>query len=108
MNDRREKSILNGKFKLVTEGTEFRMALWIYGFGIQNAATNEFVIPLLHSFNLDRFEEEGDTVKIEFRIYPNGSKSYQVEINPFQKTFWYENQLYSIQKFEEFFRGQLT
>lgn len=106
MSDRYEKHILNGKFKLVTEGTEFRMALWINGFGIQNAATNEFVIPLLHSFNLDRFEEEGDTVKIEFRIYPNGSKSYQVAINPFQKTFWYQKQLYATRNFEEFFRNQ--
>lgn len=108
MELRQDKYILNKKFKLVTELHEFRMALWINGFGIYNAVTNEEITPLIHSFNLDSFEETLDTIKIEFRIYPNGSKSYQVEINPFQKVFRYEKQLYPTKKFEELFWNEYS
>lgn len=108
MELKQEKVILNGKFKLVTELSEFRMALWINGFGVYDALTNEVITPLVHSFNLDKYEESDNVLKIEFRIYPNGSKSYQVEINPFQKVFRYEKQLYPTKKFEELFWNEYS
>ena len=86
-DNRSERLIFNGKFTLVTEGTEFRMALWINGFGLTNTSTKEEILPVMHSCNLDYFKEQGNMLSVKFRIYPDGMKNYQVEINPFEKTF---------------------
>lgn len=99
MENRLEKIILQGRIKLITELTEFRMALWINGFGLQDVSTNEEIIPLITFFNLDDIEEIGNTLKIKFRIYPNGSKHYEVIVNPFLRKFKYQNSEYHTKDF---------
>lgn len=107
MEYRQEKLFCKGKFKLITELHEFRMALWINGFGLENVLTGEEIIPLISFFNLDDIEEiDEEILKIKFRIYPNGSKYYTVEINPFLKSFVYEDQIYSIDDFYETITGE--
>jgi len=102
-NYRKERLIFDGKFTLVTEETDFRMALWIRGFGLTNTSTKEEILPVMHSFNLDHFEENGNILSVKFRIYPNGSKDYEVEINPFEKTFMYNTTKYNLSDFENYF-----
>jgi hypothetical protein len=100
MEYRQEKMFCKGKFKLITELNEFRMAIWINGFGVENALTGEEIIPLISFFNLDEVKEIDDEfLKIKFRIYPNGSRYYTVEINPFLKSFVYEDKIYSTEDF---------
>ena len=98
-----EKLIFTGKFKLVTELTDFRMALWINGFGITDNSTKEEILPVMHSFNLDHFEETDNILFVTFRIYPNGSKDYKADINPFEKTFTYDTIVHNLSDFEDYF-----
>ena len=105
MENRRDKIILDGRIKLITELSEFRMSLWINGFGLNNALTGEEIIPLISFFNLENIEENENILKIKFRIYPNGSKDYEVEINPFSKTFKYQNKEYHTNDFYKTFTG---
>lgn len=100
---RSEKLIFDGKFMIVTELTDFRMALWINGFGIIDTSTKEEILPIIHSFNLDHFEETDNILSVTFRIYPNGLKDYKVEINPFDKTFTYNNTMHNLSDFEDYF-----
>ena len=100
---RNERLIFDGKFTLVTEGTEVRMSLWINGFGLTNTTTKEEILPVMHSFNLDHFEENGNILSVKFRIYPNGSKDYEVEINPFEKTFTYNATKHNLSDFKNYF-----
>lgn len=100
---RNERLIFAGKFTLVTEQTDFRMALWINGFGITDTSTKEEILPIMHSFNLDHFEETDKILSVIFRIYPNGSKDYKVEINPFDKTFTYNTTMYNLSDFKDYF-----
>lgn len=102
-NYRKEILIFAGKYILITEETDFRMALWIRGFGIIDSSTKEEILPIIHSFNLDHFEEIDNILFATFRIYPNGSKDYKVEINPFEKTFTYDNDVYNLSSFEDYF-----
>lgn len=101
MDYKREKTILGARIKLITEATEFRMTLWINGFGLSDARTEEEITPLISFFNLEDIEEIGDVVRIKFRIYPNGTKYYNVEINPFLRTFIYQEKKYSTNDFYE-------
>ncbi|WP_034710812.1 hypothetical protein [Chryseobacterium soli] len=104
---RQEKMFCKGKFKLITELNEFRMALWINGFGLENTLTGEEIIPVISSFNLDDIKEVNEEVlKIKFRIYPNGLQHYAVEINPFLKSFVYEDKIYSTDNFFKTITGQ--
>lgn len=83
------------------------MSLWINGFGLENAATGEEVLPLISYFNLETIEEVNEEIlKIKFRIYPDGSKYYSVEVNPFSKRFKYEGRMYSTDHFYNFFVGE--
>lgn len=82
------------------------MSLWINGFGLSNAVTGEEIIPIISIFNLDNIKEDGDILKIKFRIYPDGSKDYYVEINPFSKSFVYKNQTFPIADFYKTFTGR--
>ncbi|GAA4153147.1 hypothetical protein GCM10022217_08490 [Chryseobacterium ginsenosidimutans] len=107
MEYRQEKMFCKGKFKLITELNEFRMALWINGFGLENALTGEEIIPVISIFNLDDIEEVNEEVlKIKFRIYPNGLQHYAVEINPFLKSFVYEDKIYSTDNFLKTITGE--
>ena len=107
MEYKQEKIFCNGNFKLITELNEFRMALWINGFGLENARTGEEVIPLISFFNLDNIDEINEEVlKIKFRIYPNGSQYYVVEVNPFLKSFVYEGEIYSTDQFYSTITGK--
>ncbi|MCX8533143.1 hypothetical protein [Chryseobacterium luquanense] len=107
MQYRKEKKVCNGKFKLITDLNEFKMALWINGFGLENAFTGEEIIPVIKIFNLDDIEEvDGEFLKIKFRIYPDGSKYYAVEIHPFLKSFVYENETYSTDVFFKTITGE--
>ncbi|MFY7816351.1 MAG: hypothetical protein ACOVRK_14310 [Chryseobacterium taeanense] len=107
MQYRQEKIFCNGNFKLITEMNEFRMALWINGFGLENAVTGEEIIPLISYFNLDEIVEVDESVlKIKFRIYPDGSKDYSVEVHPFSKRFEYEGVIYSTDHFYKTITGE--
>jgi len=106
MENRREITILDGQIKLVTELTEFGMSLWVNGFGLNNAITGEEIIPLITFFNLEKYEEAENTLKIKFRIYPDGFKNYEVEINPLSKSFTYENKAYHTDDFYKTFTGK--
>ena len=97
-----EYLIFNNQFKLITEDNEFRMSLWVKGFGI-NDANDNVVMPLMSSFNLDHCEEAGNVLKVKFKIYPNGGKHYEVEIDPFNKTFVYNGETIALKKFAETF-----
>lgn len=94
MGYKEDTVILNGQSKIVTDLTEFKMSLWVNGFGIINHLTGEEIIPLITIFNLDKYEEYNETVKLVFRIYPDGLRDYEVEINPVLRTFIYKNETY--------------
>lgn len=99
--------VCNGNFKLITDLNEFRMSLWINGFGLENALTGEEIIPVTTIFNLDDIEEiDGEVLKIRFRIYPDGSTYYAVEINPFLKSFVYEGETYPTDVFFKTITGE--
>lgn len=100
---REEKDIFNGRYKLITEDNEFRMSLWIRGFGINDSENNQ-VLPLMRSFNLIKYEELEPFLKVQFNIFPNGAKQYEADINPFTKTFTYNNQTIALDKFAAFFK----
>lgn len=107
MQYRKEKLVCNGNFKLITDLNEFKMSLWITGFGLENALTGEEIIPVITIFNLDNIEEvDGEVLKIKFRIYPDGSKYYEVEIHPFLKSFVYEVETYSTDVFFRTITGE--
>lgn len=103
---RREKLILNNQFKLITEAEEFRMSIWIVSFGLENATTGEILIPVIPIFNLDKIVEMENKLLVNFRIYPEGLISYQGEINPFEKTFLYNESVYELRDFFKTFRGK--
>lgn len=107
MQYRQEKIFCNGNFKLITEMNEFRMSLWVNGFGLENALTGEEIIPLIAHFNLDHIDEVDEKVlKITFRIYPDGSRYYSVEVDPFSKRFEYEGRMYSTDDFYKTITGE--
>lgn len=106
MEYKQEKLILNGRIKLITELTEFRMGLWIYGFGLSDAVTNEEIIPLISFFNLDNLEEVNDALKIRFRIYPDGSTYYDVVVNPFLRNLVHRYKQYHTNDFYKIFTGK--
>lgn len=95
--------IFNERFILVTEQTDFRMAIWINGFGIINGRTREEILPIMHSFNLDHYEENNEILYVTFRIYPDGLKDYHVKINPFEKTFMHNSTSHYLSSFEDYF-----
>lgn len=106
MENRKEKNILDGRIKLITELTEFKMSLWVNAFGISNAINGEEIIPIISTFNLDTVEEVENTLKVKFRIYPDGTKYYQVEINPLLKSFIFENKEYHTNYFYKTITGK--
>lgn len=107
MEYRQEKIFCKGKVKLITELNEFRMSLWINGFGLENILTGEEIIPVISIFNLDDIEEiDEEILKIKFRIYPDGLQHYVVEVNPFLKNFVHEDKTYSIDNFFKTFTGE--
>lgn len=107
MKYRKEKMFCNGNIKLITDLNEFKMSLWITGFGLENVMTGEEIIPVISIFNLDDIEEvDEEVLKIKFRIYPNGSQHYEVEVNPFLKSFVYEEKIYSTDNFFKTFTGK--
>ena len=57
---RQERLLLKGQVKLIIDPMEFRMALWIDGFGLSDAVTGEEITPLCHSYNLEHVEEAGN------------------------------------------------
>ncbi len=101
--DINEKLVLNDKYKLRTQLTEFRMSLWVVGFSIFESSSNQEILPLEQRFNLDKWQEVDNKLIIEFRIYPYGIKSYAVGILPDSKTFEYENHTYNLATFHKFF-----
>lgn len=102
-SDQKEQTILNERFKLITEFYEMRASQWVRGFGI-NDANGNIVLPLMSAFNLDGFEETGDILKVKFKIFPDGSKQYEVEIDPINRTFVYEGKTIALECFGETFK----
>lgn len=103
---RRERLILGDHFKFITDLNEFRMSLWVVSFGIVDNSTCETILDLVSYFHLDKFEEIGKVLNIKFRIYPNGSKSYEVKVNPFDKTFVYQDSLIPLKDFYKIFKRE--
>jgi hypothetical protein len=101
---RTEQPILNDRFLLITEENEFRMSLWVKGFGIIEAKTGTIVIPLLDSFHLIEFEEIEKGLKLKFEIFPDRGKSYEAEINLAGDFFIYNNEGFKLQDFYETFK----
>lgn len=101
---RDEISIFNGAFILITEEQEFRMSLWVKGFGLSNHTGNE-LLPFLSAFDLMHFEELGQTLKVTFKIFPNGAKIYEAEINPFNQTFNYLEKEFPLKEFKNTFKN---
>lgn len=104
--NRRERLILDDQFKFVTDLNEFRMSLWVVSFGIIENKTGVTILELVSYFHLDKFEELDKVLNIKFRIYPNGSKSYEVQINPFNKTFVYQDSLFPLSDFYKIFKRE--
>ena len=98
-----DHDIFNGKFKIITEENEFRMSHWVKGFGIFDNTNNDWILELNRSFPLDTFEELEKTLKINFRISPNGSVQYEINIDPFNKIFTYNHETYNIKDFVDTF-----
>lgn len=94
-----ERLFLQGRIKIIIDPTEFRMALWINGFGVSDAITGNEIIPVCYSYNLEHAEETEDSLEIDFRIYPEGHVYYHVSINPFDKIFTYKGLVYSTDDF---------
>lgn len=99
----RETKILNGKFNLITDLTEFRMSLWVVSFGLKDNASGEIILEPVSYFNLDKHEEKGNELAIKFRIYPDGARHYDVNINPLNRTFEYRGEIIELVKFHETF-----
>lgn len=100
---RTEQNIFNGKFKLITIDNEFRMSHWVKGFGIADTSGGEMILEQLDAFNLDKFEEKGDHLNITFQVYPNGRQTHEAVINPFEKTFTYNNKTLPLKDFRHTF-----
>lgn len=103
MELKQTKLYLNNRVKLITELSEFRMAIWINGFGLEDAQTGEEILPLIHSFNLDEIEEIDEKLKIKFRIYPDGLTHYEILVDPFKKEFHYSGKWYPVNQYEKVF-----
>ena len=98
---RKERLLLKRQVKLIIDPMEFRMALWINGFGLSDAVTGEEIIPLCYSYNLEHVEEAGNQLEIDFRIYPEGHVYYNVAVDPFARTFTYKGKVYSTDDFRK-------
>ncbi len=103
---RQEQAILNGRFKLITEDSEYKMSLWVREFGITDNSGN-IILEIASSFSLDKFEEKGDQLKVYFKIFPNGSKQYVADIDPINKIVLYENKTIDLNHFAKTFKEML-
>ena len=56
---RKERLLLKRQVKLIIDPMEFRMALWINGFGLSDAVTGEEIIPLCHSLTWSIWKKRG-------------------------------------------------
>lgn len=102
-NPFREKhEIFDGRFRLVTEDNEFRMSLWVKGFGIEDSNGN-VVMELVDSFNLNQSGEEGNVLKVNFSVFPKRLPEYDVEINPFEQTFTFNGQIFPLENIKKIF-----
>ena len=63
---RQERLLLKGRVKLIIDPMEFRMALWIDGFGLSDAVTGEEITPLCHSYNLGACGRSGESAGNRF------------------------------------------
>jgi hypothetical protein len=96
------RAIFNAQFNLLTEDNEFRMSHWVKGFGIA-AASGEVILPLKTSFDLEKYEEAGNLLKVSFRVYPNGAMKFDAEIDPFQCVFVYAGETAPLHTFHALF-----
>lgn len=94
--------IFNAQFNLLTEDNEFRMSHWVKGFGI-SSASGEMILPLNTSFDLEKYEEAGNILKVAFRVYPNGGMKFEADINPFERVFVYAGEAAPLHTFHVLF-----
>jgi hypothetical protein len=99
-----EQPILGGRVILATEDNEFRMSLWVRGFGLKDAVSGEWLLELNSNLDLNNWEEQGDLLKICFRIYPDGAKHYDVVIDPFNRAYTYEEVTVALDTFSDRFK----
>lgn len=95
-------AIFNAQFNLLTEDNEFRMSHWVKGFGIA-ASSGEMILPLNTSFDLEKYEEAGNVLKVTFRVYPHGGTKFEAEINPFERVFVYAGETAPLHTFRALF-----
>lgn len=103
MNRIESQSFFDGQIQLLTGLNEFRESLWVNGFALRNQLTDEEILPFISFFDIIGITQVGDVLNITFKIYPDGLKSYTIEVNPFMKTFRYKGKEYPVSCFEEMF-----
>lgn len=106
LQDIRETLYFDKTIKFTHGVTVYGHGHWIFGFGITNLLTNEEIIPIIPFFHLQNIEEKENTLKIKFRIYPEGDQFYEIEVNPFKKTFKYNNIFYSTEEYYKIITGK--
>ena len=106
LQDIRETLYFDKTIKFTHGVTVYGHGHWIFGFGITNLLTNEEIIPIIPFFHLQKIEETEDALKIKFRIYPEGDKFYEIEVNPFKKKFKYNNIFYSTEAYYKTITGE--
>lgn len=100
-----ELPILNGRILLATEDNEFRMSLWVRGFGLKDTVSGEWLLELNTHLDLNLWEEQGDLLKMRFRIFPDGGKVHDVLIDPFNRTYTYEGETAALDTFSTRFKS---
>ena len=101
----KQYTLFDNQFQLNTEMNEMgRMSHYVNGFDIIEIKSGRKLLELINmDFDLAEFKENGDLWEIRFRIYPDGSKAYDAQINLFKEKFYYENQELDLSQFYEFY-----
>lgn len=105
LQDIRESFYFEKKIKFTHGVTVYGHGYWITGFGITNLLTKEEIIPIIPFFHLEKIEEKEEILKIKIRIYPDGDY-YEIELNPFKKTFKYNDVYYSTDEYYKTITGK--
>ncbi|MEK6492622.1 hypothetical protein [Myroides odoratimimus] len=88
-------TVCQGKYQICTSLVEMRMSHWVNTFMIREADTYKPVLdPTSIDLDLESHREEGNQLFLNFRIYPNGSKSYRLIVDFESDKIIYEGHLY--------------
>lgn len=101
---RTEQLIFKNQFVLITEDNEFRMSHWVKGFGIAFADQKKMLLEFNSSYDLQSFKENENLFLLQFRVYPNEGKQYDVVIDPIKEEYTYLNQVIPLKEFHSNFK----